>query len=320
MTSDRGATGTLVVPAVLVTALCGGLVALQGRFNGGLADAGAGALVAAVVSYVGTLVTVALVLVVMGRAAKTARILRRDGRWWWYAVGLCAVPVVIGFATAIPVIGVALTSVCSVAGQTVAGLALDARGVGLPAPLRLTGRRLVAALVAIAGLAVAVAAGTGSGEVELGTALGLGLLLFVAGALLAGQQAGNGRVAHLAGDPIVPTLTSSAGGTLGALAVVAVAAAAGWLGSVALPGDTARWYLYLGGPLGTAITVGAAWAVRHLGTLALSLAVVGGQMATAVVIDLVGGVGVRWPTYVAAAMVTVATVLVVARRRASIAP
>lgn len=297
----------LVVPAVLVAALSGALIAAQGRFNGDLSTAGTGALVATWLSYVGTFLTTAVVIAVQGRARVTARILAHDARWWWYAVGLCGVPIVVMFAIGIPVVGVAIASVCSVAGQTLSGLALDARGVGVPAPLRLTGRRLAAALGAIAGLVVAVGSAPTTSLVKV---VVLGVLMFVSGAVLAGQQAGNGRVNLLTGDPVLPVLTSSAGGTVGASVLVGVVWAAGHLGTVQWPGP-ARWWLYLGGPLGAAITVCAAWAIRHLGTFALTLGVVVGQMVTAVVVDLVTGVGGRWSTYLAVAMITGATVLVV---------
>jgi bacterial/archaeal transporter family-2 protein len=306
-TSTQAAARPLVLPAVLVSALSGAIVATQGRLNGDLSSAGAGAVVTTWLSYVGTLVTVALVILVQGRTAATARILRHDARWWWYAVGLCGVPIVVMFAVGIPVVGVAIASVCSVAGQTVAGLSLDARGVGVPAPLRLTGRRLVAAAAAVLGLVLAVGSGP---TASMGTVVGLGALMFVAGAVLAGQQAGNGRVNLATGDAVLPALTSSAGGTLGVSVLLGVAAAAGRLHGVTLPGP-GQWYLYLGGPLGAAITVCAAWSIRHLGTFALTLGVVVGQMATAVVVDLVTGVGGRWSTYLAVAMITAATVLVV---------
>ena len=312
-TSTEATTRPLVVPAVLVSALSGAFVATQGRLNGDLSSAGTGALVAAWLSYVGTLVTVGVVVVVQGRARATARILRHDARWWWYAVGLCGVPIVVMFAVGIPVVGVAIASVCSVAGQTVAGLGLDARGVGVPAPLRLTGRRLIAAVAAVAGLVLAVGSGP---TTSLGTVIGLGALMFVGGAVLSGQQAGNGRVNLLTGDAVLPALTSSAGGTVGVSVLVGIAAAAGRLHGVTLPDQPGQWYLYLGGPLGAAITVCAAWSIRHLGTFALTLGVVVGQMATAVVVDLVTGVGGRWSTYLAVAMITAATLLVVLPARA----
>lgn len=303
---------TLVVPAVLLAALAGAFVATQGRLNGDLATAGAGALVSAWLSYVGTLVTVVVVIVVQGRARVTAGILRRDARWWWYAVGLCGVPIVVMFAVGIPVVGVAIASVCSVAGQTVAGLVLDARGVGVPAALRLTGRRMVAAVVAVVGLVVAVGSAPAA---SLGTVLVLGVLMFVSGAVLAGQQAGNGRVNLLTRDAVLPALTSSAGGTVGVSVLLGAVAASGGLHGVTLPAEPGQWYLYLGGPLGAAITVLSAWSIRHLGTFALTLGVLVGQMVTAVAVDLVWGVGARGWTYLAVAMITVATMLVVLPRR-----
>ena len=298
---------TLVVPALLLAALAGAFVATQGRLNGDLATAGAGALVAAWLSYVGTLLTVVVVIAAQGHARTTARVLRHDARWWWYAVGLCGVPIVVMFAVGIPVVGVAIASVCSVAGQTVAGLALDARGVGVPAAMRLSGRRLLAAVVAVAGLVVAVGSAPAA---SLGTVLVLGVLMFVSGAVLAGQQAGNGRVVLLTRDAVLPALTSSAGGTVGVAALLGVVAAAGGLDGVALPVRPEQWYLYLGGPLGAAITVLAAWSVRHLGTFALTLGLLVGQMVTAVGVDVVWGVGARAATYVAVAMIAAATVLV----------
>jgi transporter family-2 protein len=256
-----------------------------------------------------------VVILVQGRARRTARILATDARWWWYAVGLCGVPIVVMFAIGIPVVGVAIASVCSVAGQTVAGLALDARGVGVPAPLRLTGRRLAAAMVAVAGLVVAVGSAPSA---SLGKIVGLGALMFVSGAVLTGQQAGNGRVNLVTGDPVLPVLTSSGGGTVGASALVGVVWASGHLGAVQWPGP-GHWWLYLGGPLGAAITVCAAWAIRHLGTFALTLGVVVGQMATAVLVDLVTSGPTRWPTLLAVVLVTLATLLVVVQRRAGAA-
>jgi bacterial/archaeal transporter family-2 protein len=254
-------------------------------------------------------------VVARGSAPRTARTLRRDGRWWWYAVGLCGIPIVLAMTAGIPVVGVAVASVASVAGQTVSGLVLDARGVGVPERLPLSGRRAVAGVVAIAGLATAVLAGSGGRSADLATVVLMGLLLFAGGVSLSFQQAGNGRVTQLAGDPVVAGLTTAIGGTAAITVLLGAVAAAGGLADVVLPPVGEQWWLYLGGPLGAAITVGAAWAVRHLGTFALTLAIVGGQMVTAVGIDVATGVGVHLATIAAAAMIAVATVAAVGRRR-----
>lgn len=314
MTTTRPATATLVVPAVLVSALVGALIAAQGRFNGDLAVAGAGTLTAGWLSYLGTLVTIAVVVLVRGRAARTAVVLRDRGRWWWYAIGLCGIPIVLVSAYGIPIVGLAVASVASVAGQTVAGLALDARGVGLPGRLPMTGRRTLAAATAIAGLALAMVAGSGDAGVGGGRSALIGVLFFVAGATLAGQNAGNGAVAQASGDPTIAGLASATGGTVAISLLVGVAAMTGGLAGVALPDAPGDWYLYLGGPLGAGIVVAAAWAVRHLGTFALTLTVVGGQLVTAMVVDVSRGLGTPWTTVASVLAIVAATALGVSRR------
>ncbi|MGO1318487.1 MAG: DMT family transporter, partial [Cellulomonadaceae bacterium] len=102
------------------------------------------------------------------------------------------------------------------------------------------------------------------------------------------------------------------GGLVGISVVCALVAPFGVLGDVALP---PQWWLYLGGPLGTVITVAAAYAVRHLGTFVLTLTVVCGQMAMALALDLLDVVGLQWQTLVATVAVASAAMLVVQRPR-----
>lgn len=294
--------------AALVAAGSGAVLSLQGRLNGDLASAGTGPVVASWLSYVGTLLATVLVVVARRRVRSTATVLRGSASWWWFGVGLCSVPIVVAMAAGVPLVGVAVASVCSVAGQTVAGLALDARGIGVPAPIRLTPRRGAAGLAALAGLGIAVLGGSTTQE---GWKVALaGAALFAGGVLLCGQQAGNGRVTQLTGDPVVATLTSVTGGLVGISVVCAALVPTGALGAVSLP---AQWWLYLGGALGTVVTVAAAYAVRHLGTFVLTLTVVGGQMVMAMVLDVLGVVGLRWQTVVATAAVGIAVLLVVGR-------
>ncbi len=287
----------------------GVLIAAQSRFNGDLAVAGAGALLAGWISYAGTLATIAVLIPARGRTASTVRTLRGRGRWWWYAIGLCGIPIVLGAAYGVPIVGVAVASVASVAGQTVAGLVLDSRGVGVPGRLPLTPRRALAALAALSGLGLAMATGSGTSGTGAGRAAVIGLLLFAAGAALAAQNAGNGAVTRDSGDPVIAGLASATGGTVGISVVLGLAAVLGATAGTTVPADRGAWYLYLGGPLGAAIVVSAAWAVRRLGTFALTLAVVAGQLVAAMVVDASRGLGVPWTTTAAVVAIVVATVL-----------
>lgn len=299
-----------VLPAVGAAVLAGVFIAAQGRANGGLASAGAGVLLASLFSYLGTLATVLLVLLARRRGGAAVATLRQRGRWWWYAVGLGGIPSVLAFSYGVPIVGVAVASVGTVAGQTVAGLLLDTYGVGVATRMPLNPRRLLAALTAVAGLALSVLAGQAADGTGAARAVAIGALFFVAGVGLAVQNAGNGAVSRLSADPMVPTLTSVLGGTAGMLLVLAVAGAGGALAGTSLPGSG---WLYLGGPLGAGIVVLSVWAVGHLGTFTLTLATVGGQLAAALVVDLVAGVAVSPATVASVAAISVATALGVGR-------
>lgn len=301
--------------ALAVAITSGAVIAVQGKLNGELATRGAGALVSSWFAYLGAFVMAVVLLAVLGRLGPALRSLR-DARWWWFAVGLCSVPLVMSMAVGIPIVGVALASVCSVAGQTVSGLVLDSRGVGLDAPLRLTVRRGVAGLGALLGLVVAVASSPVPSTGTVLAAIGTGLFLFVGGLLLSVQSAGNGVVATRTGDPLVPTVASVAGGLAGLTVVCAVAAAVGGLSDVALPPLSTDWWVYLGGPLGALITLSAAFAVRTLGTFAMTLSIVGGQLVMALALDIGGGVGASWSTIVSVLIIAASVSLTVTRSRA----
>ena len=266
------------------------------------------------VSYTGTLLATALIIALRRRTRESGRLLRTHGQWWWFAIGLCGIPIVLAMATGIPLVGVAIASVCAVAGQTVAGLTLGARGVGGPEAIRLSRRRLLAGLVALVGLGIAVL-GSSGGEISVGQGVAVGLALFVAGAVLCIQQAGNGRVVAVTGDPVLAGFASATGGTLGITVILGVAALSGGLTGAALPADPV---LYLGGPLGAIITIVAAWAVRHLGTFVLTLTVISGQMLTALLIDLASAGGLRVSAVLATIAVAGSAALVVERRREAV--
>jgi transporter family-2 protein len=304
-----------MVSAVLVAVMGGALIAIQSMANGDLAVAGAGALVAGWVSYVGTVLTIVVVIAVRGRAASTVRILRERGRLWWFAIGLSGIPLVLTSSYGVPIVGVAVAAVGSVAGQTIAGLILDSRGVGVPERIPLTGRRIAAALTALAGLALSMLAGSGSTGVSPGQSILIAALFFVSGGGLAIQNAGNGKVTQDSGDPVIAGFASASGGGVVISLILVIAAATGLLGSAFLPMGAGDAYRYLGGPLGAAIVISSAWAVRRLGTFALTLTVVGGQLVTAVVADAVRGLPVTWPTLASIAAIVVATMFGVSRGR-----
>src|SRR5690242_14477875 len=115
------------LPLVAVTAV-GGLLGLQGRINGALGSRVHSSIAAATVSFaVGTVLLAVFVAVRQREAVKSLR--RREFAWWWWLGGLAGAAVVASTAQGVPEIGVALVTVCVVAGTTVGALGVDQLGL-----------------------------------------------------------------------------------------------------------------------------------------------------------------------------------------------
>ncbi|MCW5950678.1 MAG: DMT family transporter [Propionibacteriaceae bacterium] len=302
----RLASGSVAVVGALAVGLA---VSLQSRFNGDLAAAGAGVFLASWLCQLGILASLLLVLGGSRRWGSAWHTIRHAGRWWWYAIGLFGITTGLAVTFSVPIIGVSMTSVSLVAGQMLSGLILDARGVAVDTPLRLSPRRASAGAAALAGLFTALLFDASESPDEWLLSIACGGLVFIGGSSLSGQQAGTGAVARTSGDPVVAALPAMIGGAMGLSLVIALAAVAGGLSQATLPGLADHWYLYLGGPLGAFLTVTTAWAVGGLGTFALNVLATMGQLLTAVLLDLTFNVPVGAGTYLAVMFVTVAALL-----------
>ena len=227
--------------------------------------------------------------------------------WWCVAGGAAGALFVLTQSLVVGLVGVALFTVGVVAGQTVSALLIDRAGIGSMAPRPVTARRVVGALIAV--LAVVLAASP-----ELRGDLPFWVLLapFLAGLGLGWQGAVNGQVRSVAGSALTATLGNFLVGTL-LLIVVAVihTAIVGWPTHY----PTAPW-LYLGGVIGVVFIATQAVIVRTTGVLLMGLAVLSGQLITAVVFDLIAPVQSHpvSPLTIIGAAMTLAGVVVAAIR------
>ncbi|WP_295851312.1 DMT family transporter [uncultured Microbacterium sp.] len=310
--SERGTIGVAVGGAVLI----GALTALQARINGTLgAEIGDGFVAAAVSFSSGLVILVVLSALIPGGRRGFGRLVAgirtRSIPPWMLLGGLVGAFTVASQGLTVATIGVALFTVGFVAGQTTGGMVLDRVGYGPAGVVPVTVRRLVGALLAIAGVVVCL-----SGDALGGVPLWMLVVPAIAGAGVAWQQGTNGRLRVRVESPLTATLVNFVGGT-----VVLLIAAGAHLGLVGAPRTipTEPW-LYLGGAVGVLYIFLSSVVVRRTGVLLLGLGSVVGLLTTSVLLDALWPAPAAPSTAVAllAAAVAIAGVAVAAvpwRRR-----
>jgi transporter family-2 protein len=278
-TRPRGVAALLARPprAIALTILAGGAISLQSYLNGKLgAQISSPTIAAAINNGVAFVATVAIALATRAVPRAQAR-LRALGRppAWHFLGGLGGAALVLVSATAAPEVGVALLTVALVCGSTGGSLPVDAAGLGPAGRRAITLPRVAGVLLAIGATAIsALGARSDPDMLLLALALGAGLGMSL-------QAAANGQLARATGEPWAASLVNV---TVG-FAVLAIAAVV-TLATSSLDGLPANPLLYPGGLLGAFVVVVGATAVQPLGVLRLGLAMVAGQMAGALIVDL----------------------------------
>jgi transporter family-2 protein len=304
-TRPRGVELLLASPprAVAVTILAGGAISLQSYVNGRLGrEVGSPTIAAAVNNMVAFLATLAIVLAIgaLPRARVRLRALGRPPAWYFLG-GFGGAALVLVSAAAAPEVGVALLTVALVCGSTGGSLPVDAAGLGPAGRRPITLPRVAGVLLAVTATALSALGARGDPDVlllALALAAGLGLSL---------QAAANGQLARATGEPWAASLVNVAVGfaALGAVAVVTLATSS-------LDDTPGNPLLYAGGLLGAFVVVVGATAVATLGVLRLGLAMVAGQMAGALIVDLIApapGEAVTAVTVVGVVLTMVAVVV-----------
>jgi bacterial/archaeal transporter family-2 protein len=304
-TRRRGPAVLLATPprAIAMTILGGAAISLQSYLNGRLGkDVDSPTIAAAINNLVAFVATLAIVLATRALPKARAR-LRALGRppLWHFLGGLSGASLVLVSAVAAPEVGVALLTVAIVCGSTGGSLAVDAAGLGPVGRRPITLPRVAGVLLAIGATAIsALGARSDPNMVLLVLALAVGLGMAL-------QAAANGQLASETGEPFVASLVNVVVG-LSVLAVAAVVTIA----TSSLADFPANPLQYVGGLLGAFVVVVSAAAVQTLGVLRLGLAMVAGQMAGALIVDLVvpaPGEAVTAATVVGVALTMVAVVV-----------
>ncbi|WP_433532608.1 DMT family transporter [Micromonospora sp. CA-263727] len=291
-----------VAIALALVALGGTASAAQGAVNAELGQRVGNATLGAVVNNLGGTLLILLGLLALPSMRTGLAALRRARLpWWSYLGGLGGAAIVVLGAYAVPVLGVAVFTIAQVAGGSLGGLASDRAGLAPVGRLPLTTPRIAGALLGVVAVALAQV-GHAVGDLAVGV-----LLLAVAGGIgVALQAALNGRI-------------SAAGSASAAVAVNFVVSTPVVLLVAALAGafnaPPARWpegwHLYTGGLLGVGIVASLVIGVRAAGVLRTGLALVGGQLGGALLLDVLlpAGPGARLPVLAGALLILLAVLV-----------
>ena len=222
------------------------LIALQARANGELSSLLGNSIEAATVSFGSGLIIIALISLTnqgMRQGMRNINNAVRDGllqRWNLFAGMLGGTFVAIQTHT-VPVIGVAIYSVASIAGQTASSLFVDATGLSGGAKQIITLRRVLASLITVFAVLVSV-----WDRIDASTLSIVPVALAVlAGAIVGIQRALNGKINIYSKQHWATSLLNFIMGSSFLLILTAILSAAGKYDFVALP--SSPWWIYLGG-------------------------------------------------------------------------
>ena len=191
----------------------------------------------------------------------------------------------------VPLIGVALYSVASIAGQSAVSLLVDRIGLTGGGVKLISPRRIAAAFITVIAVLVSVVDKLEADNFQLFALL----LAVIAGALVGVQRALNGQINEYSQNSYTTSLLNFITGTsfLTLFIIILIA-----LGRVELqPLPIGPWWIYTGGVIGVIYIAATSLIVQHLGVLTFTLFSVGGQLIASLLLDIYSptqGVSVSW--------------------------
>jgi transporter family-2 protein len=268
-----------------LAAISGLMIALQARANGELSHRLDNGLQAALVSFGSGLIIIVIVAIFNPSIKQGVRTLskavkERNLPSWTLFAGMLGGSFVAVQTQIVPLIGVAIYSVASIAGQSAISLVVDRIGLTGGGKKHITPRRVTAAFVTVFAVFISVADRLDGRDLSIAAVI-LGV---VAGAIVGIQRALNGQINEHSQQSFTTSLLNFAMGTtfLTVLLLIAVV-----LGETELsPLPAGPWWIYTGGVIGVVYIAFTSTIVQHLGVLTFTLISVGGQLVGSLLIDL----------------------------------
>ena len=270
----------------LLAALSGLMIALQARANGELSHRLNNGLEAALVSFGSGLIIIAVIAVFNPSIKEGISNLRRavankEIAQWKLLAGALGGGFVAIQTQIVPLIGVAIYSVASIAGQTAVSLVVDRIGLTGGGKKLISGRRVAAAVLTVLAVFVSVFDRIDAKNLSL-FAVVLGC---IAGAVVGVQRALNGQINEHSHQSFTTSLLNFITGTSLLVILILGGVLIGKIELVPLPAGP--WWIYTGGTIGIIYIAFTSTIVQQLGVLTFTLFSVGGQLVASLVIDLI---------------------------------
>jgi transporter family-2 protein len=270
----------------LLAALSGAMIALQARANGELSHRLDNGLQAALVSFSSGLVIIFIITLFNSKIKEGIKNLRHSvankeiARWKLFAGALGGSFVAIQ-TQIVPLIGVAIYSVASIAGQTAMSLIVDRIGLTGGGKKLISLRRVLAAFLTVIAVLVSVWDRLDANNLSMLAVTAGG----IAGAIVGIQRALNGQINEYSKQSFTTSLLNFMTGTTFLLVLIIAGLILGKNELSPLP--SGPWWIYTGGVIGVIYIAFTSTIVQHLGVLTFTLFSVGGQLVGSLIIDFV---------------------------------
>ena len=268
-----------------LAALSGILIAMQARANGELSHRMGNPIEAALVSFGSGLLIISLISIFTpairnGMKNIKSAVKRKEIPIWTLFAGMLGGSFVAVQTQIVPIIGVAIYSVASIAGQTAASLIVDRIGLTGGGKKQITVRRVAAAGVTVVAVLVSVL-----DRIEAQN-LSIFAVIFgcFAGAIVGVQRALNGQINESSHQSFATSWLNFIMGTAFLFIFLAIGVLINRAEIVALP--SGPWWMYMGGTIVVIYIAFTSTIVQHLGVLTFTLISVGGQLVGSLMIDL----------------------------------
>ena len=267
-----------------LAAISGLMIAVQARANGELSYRMGNPIEAALVSFGSGLIIISLIsafnpAIKAGIRNLRGALKRKEIPLWTLFAGMLGGSFVAVQTQIVPIIGVAIYSVASIAGQTAASLVVDRIGLTGGGKKRITVRRVAAAGITVLAVLISVL-----DRLEANNLSVLAVLLgCFAGAIVGVQRALNGQINESTQQSFTTSLLNFIMGTTILVIFLGLGMLINRTEIVSLPAGP--WWMYTGGTIGIIYIAFTSTIVQHLGVLTFTLISVGGQLVGSLLID-----------------------------------